>query len=146
MRKRGYEIEKSINEPNTYIIDFPVDIGDVRSIKDVSMWEQLELTATLQEVWADNQVSCTITFNPETEGHDIANALNYFQYKLKGISFLPLKCYNLPQMPYEEITKDKYDEMVNDIKNRNTSTGSIQVTDDDHETELYCTTDKCMVK
>lgn len=145
MRKRGYEIEKSVNEPNTYIINFPVDVGKVRAVKDVSMWEQLELASTLQEVWSDNQVSCTVSFNPETEGKEIANALNYFQYKLKGISFLPLKCYNLPQMPYEEITKEKYEEMMNDIKRRNTSTGSIQITADDHETELYCTTDKCLM-
>lgn len=146
MHARGYEIEKSINEPNTLIINFPVDIGNVRSVKDVSMWEQLELASFLQEVWSDNQVSCTVTFNSETEGKDIKHALNYFQYKLKGISFLPLLCCNLPQMPYEEITKDKYDEMLNDIQRRNTVSGDIKVTETDHETELYCTTDACFLK
>lgn len=144
MQKRGYEVEPSITEPFTNIINFPISLGKVRSVKDVSMWEQLELASLMQEVWSDNQVSCTVTFNPSTEGKEIANALNYFQYKLKGISFLPLYCGNLPQMPYEEITKEKYDQMITDVNNRNTSVGHIQITEDDHETELYCTTDKCV--
>lgn len=144
MQKRGYEVETSISEPFTNIINFPISLGNIRSVNNVSVWEQLELAALLQEVWADNQVSCTVTFKPETEGKEIANALNYFQYKLKGISFLPLCTSGYPQMPYQEITKEKYDEMVEDIKKRNTSTGNIQITAEDHETELYCTTDACI--
>lgn len=35
------------------------------------------------------QVSCTITFDPETEGKHLTHALDYFQYQLKGVSFLP---------------------------------------------------------
>ncbi len=54
------------------------------------MFEQLALAAFLQRYWADNQVSATITFNPDTEGRDIRPALEYFQYQLKGVSFLPL--------------------------------------------------------
>lgn len=37
----------------------------------------------------DVQVSCTVTFDPETEGHQLSHALDYFQYQLKGVSFLP---------------------------------------------------------
>ena len=146
MQKRGYTVEPSITEPFTNIINFPISLGKVRSVKDVSMWEQLELAALLQEVWADNQVSCTVTFKPDTEGREIANALNYFQYKLKGISFLPLYCGNLPQMPYEEITKEKYEQLINDVNVKNISTGDIKITEDDHETELYCTSDKCVME
>ena len=43
----------------------------------------------MQSYWADNQVSCTVTFDPEKEGRHIASALDYFQYQLKGISLLP---------------------------------------------------------
>lgn len=146
MQKRGYEVEPSVTEPFTNIINFPISLGEVRSVKDVPIWEQLELAALLQEVWADNQVSCTVTFNPETEGKQIADALNYFQYKLKGISFLPLCTSGYPQMPYEEITKDKYDQMIADVNKRNTSSKHIQISEEDHETELYCTTDKCLLE
>lgn len=146
MEKRGYEIEKSVTEPNTMIINFPINLGNVRSVKNVSMWEQLELAALLQEVWSDNQVSCTVTFNPATEGNMIKHALDYFQYKLKGISFLPLCTGEYAQMPYEEISLEKYENMIHDIKIRNKSSENIKLTEDDHETELYCTTDKCIIR
>ena len=91
-----------------------VDVGEgIRTVSEVPMWEQMALAAFMQRYWADNQVSCTVTFDPETEGKQIANALDYFQYQLKGISFLPkmeLGAYR--QMPYEEITEKKYNEIV----------------------------------
>lgn len=30
-----------------------------------------------------------MTFDPETEGEHLKHALDYFQYQLKGVSFLP---------------------------------------------------------
>lgn len=45
------------------------------------------------------QVSCTITFDPSLEGHHLAHALDYFQYQLKGVSFLPRMDYGaFPQV------------------------------------------------
>jgi hypothetical protein len=73
------------------------------------MWEQLCLAAFMQRHWADNQVSATVTFDPEKEGPQIAHALQYFQYQLKGISFLPRHDFGaFPQMPYEAIDEEKY--------------------------------------
>lgn len=44
-------------------------------------------------------MSCTITFDPETEGQHLAHALDYFQYQLKGVSFLPRMEYGaFPQV------------------------------------------------
>lgn len=34
-----------------------------------------------------------MTFDPETEGPHLAQALEYFQYQLKGISFLPHRAF-----------------------------------------------------
>ena len=53
------------------------------------MWEQLLMAAFMQRHWADNQVSCTVTFDPESEGPQLPAALAHFQYMLKGVSFLP---------------------------------------------------------
>ena len=70
LKKAGYKIEPAFgNEKTTLVVDIPVDVGEgVRTIDDVSMWEQLSVAAFAQRYWADNQVSCTITFDPETEG------------------------------------------------------------------------------
>ena len=98
-------------------MEIPVDIGEgVRTLDKVSMWEQLSLAALAQKYWADNQVSCTVTFDPETEGPQIANALDIFQYQLKGISFLPrLEVGAYAQMPYEAIDEKTYEEIKNNL-------------------------------
>ena len=54
-------------------------------LQDRVLWEQLERAAFFQEHWADNQVSCTVKFNPETEGKDIARALDLYQYRLNPL-------------------------------------------------------------
>ena len=110
LEKAGYKIEPAFgSEDSTVVVDVPVDVGEgVRTINDVSMWEQMSLAAFMQKYWADNQVSCTVTFDPETEGNQISSALNYFQYQMKGVSFLPkLELGAYKQMPYEEITSKR---------------------------------------
>jgi len=87
----GYHVEpKEFDPENSVIVEIPVSVGaNVRVLEDVSMQEQFALAAFLQEHWSDNQVSATITFNKDKEGDQIVQALNEFQYKLKGISLLP---------------------------------------------------------
>ena len=69
------------------VITFPVDAGaGIRTLESLTLWEQLGLAALLQRHWADNQVSCTVSFNPETEHAQIAPALDLYQYQLKGVS------------------------------------------------------------
>jgi len=77
----GYDLEPAQQEKDTVIVTFPVDVGaGVRTQDELSMWEQLSLAAFLQRHWADNQVSCTVTFDPESEGPQLPHALEYFQY------------------------------------------------------------------
>lgn len=147
MQNRGYDVEKSITEPNTMIVSFPVSLGNIKSVRDITMFEQLDLAALLQEIWSDNQVSCTVTFDMKTEGPKIADALSKYQYKLKGIAFLPLftddKKY--PQMPYESITLETYNRMMSKI-NKKSASKDININDDDKTPEVFCTSDYCMKK
>jgi len=104
LEKAGYHVEPcAINPHDTVIVEIPVDVGaGIRTQDELSMWEQLSLAAFLQAYWADNQVSCTVSFDPKTEGSQLPYALDYFQYQLKGISFLPkMETGAYPQMPYE---------------------------------------------
>jgi adenosylcobalamin-dependent ribonucleoside-triphosphate reductase len=137
----GYKIEPDVNAPiDTVVVEIPVAIEGVRTTKDISMWEQLSLAAFLQEHWADNQVSCTITFNKD-ERDQIKHALNYFQYKLKGISFLPkLEKSSYPQMPYEEITQEEYNKLLKKIKKL-----KLNGISEDSKPEMYCSNDSCEI-
>ncbi len=122
LEKAGYKIEPAFGaEESTAVVEVPVDVGrGIRTAKDLSVWEQFSLAAFMQRHWADNQVSCTVTFDPATEADELSHTLNYFQYHLKGISLLPrheLGAYK--QMPYEYITEDQYHDIVSKLKTLN---------------------------
>ncbi|KAI9220138.1 ribonucleotide reductase [Blastocladiella britannica] len=144
----GYHVEPAVgSEESTAVVSFPLDFGPgVRSLDAVSMWEQLALAAFLQRHWSDNQVSCTVTFDPEREGEHIAHALQYYQYQLKGISFLPrLAAGAYPQMPYEATDRDTYERMLAE-----TAGGIVGVNGRldgavDPEMERYCENDTCAI-
>lgn len=144
LTKSGYYLEPSATDPeNTLVVEIPVDIGEVRPVHEVSIWEQMSMAAFLQKYWADNQVSCTVTFNPEKEGDQIEKALNFFQYQLKGISFLPkLKMGAYKQMPYEEITEEQYNERNKNIKKLKIKS----LKNEEANVEVFCDTEKCELR
>lgn len=102
---------------NTIIASFPVDGGDVRSVKHVKLEEQIQLAAFMQRWWADNQVSFTGRVGPD-EVDQIAPLLSKYDTQLKGISFLPHDNTRYAQMPYEEITEERYYEELRAIEER----------------------------
>ena len=140
LRAAGYHLEPAVgSEHDTLVVEIPIDVGEgIRTVNQVSMWEQVALAANMQRWWADNQVSCTVTFNPVTEGHQIASALDYFQYQLKGISFLPKCEYGaFPQMPYEEITEERFNELSGEL-------GKLNLTGNQDSTgEKFCDGESC---
>lgn len=144
LEKAGYNIAPAFgSEGSTVVIDVPVYIGKgVRTLSEVSMWEQLSLAAFMQKYWADNQVSCTVTFDPKTEGPQIPYALNYFQYQLKGISFLPkMEIGAYKQMPYEEISKATYTKMRKNLGNLSFR----QVKHNEAIVDKFCNNDTCEI-
>lgn len=143
-KEAGYNIEEAVDDKSSVKVEIPVYIDGVRTVNEVSMWEQLSLAAFMQEYWADNQVSCTVTFQKH-EAKDIPAALNYFQYKLKGISFLPkLEAGIYAQAPYEAISKEKFEEL-----NAKIDPSKLQklegVEAEDAVVEKYCDTDVCEI-
>ena len=144
LQKAGYKIEPAFgSEDTTCVVEVPVDVGEgIRTARELSIWEQFSLAAFMQRHWADNQVSCTVTFDPETEANEIAPALNYFQYHLKGISLLPRHDYGAyPQMPYEAIDEKEYNKQVKKLKNL--TFGVIK--NEEAEIDKFCNNDTCEI-
>ena len=145
LSKAGFDVEPCVgSEETTSVVSFPVSVGEgVRSASDVSMWEQLSFAALLQRYWADNQVSCTVSFDPETEGKDIDKALDLYQYQLKAISFLPRhKDSPYPQMPYEPITKQEYEQAIGALNQKKLSAKKISA---DHQEDRFCDGETCVL-
>ena len=140
IRKAGYYIEDDLYSPNTIVVEFPVyDKYFDRSKNEISIWEQAENAADYQKYWSDNQVSITITFQPK-EANQIKHVLECFEDKLKSVSFLPIKEHGYKQAPYEEITQERYEEMVSKIKPL-----FLDETKDRAIGEKFCDSDRCEV-
>lgn len=140
LRRAGYRIEDSAYGDNTHVVYFPVHEKFFdRSKTDVSVWEQVENVAQMQFYWADNQVSATITFTPD-EAKDIPEILELNETRLKSISFLPLVEHNYVQAPYQEISKEVYEQAKAKLGPLN-----FEMVNTDEAQDLYCDGDKCMV-
>lgn len=112
----GYKVEDDVYAPHTKVIEFPTKYDYIeRTENDVTIWEQVSRVAMLQSYWADNQVSYTVKFKPE-EACDIPRVLEYFEDRLKGISFLPYSDHGYQQAPYEEISEEVYNDMLANIQ------------------------------
>ncbi|KAM9989970.1 hypothetical protein ACTFIY_006012 [Dictyostelium cf. discoideum] len=116
----GYHVEPAFENSTNVVVEIPIHSGKgIRSANSITMWEQLSLASFLQKYWADNQVSCTVSFDPIKEGPQLKHALDYFQYQLKGVSFLPNSSTTTSvykQMPYEEIDETRYNQIIANLK------------------------------
>ncbi|MDI1354485.1 MAG: fused protease/ribonucleoside-triphosphate reductase [bacterium] len=139
IKESGLHIEEDVVDHSSLVVEFPVH-NEGKSLKDVTIWEQVALAVFLQKYWSDNQVSCTVTFRPE-EASQIKTVLDYYKYDLKAISFLPkLDIGAYAQMPYEAITKARYEELVKHVKQID-----FMVLAEDSIGEKFCSNDVCTV-
>ena len=160
----GYTVEPCVgNEMTTSVVEIPVACASVqegadkvKTIRDVSIWDQFNLGVIAQRYWSDNCVSQTIEFKPR-EAKDIAAVLIKAQHCLKGISFLPSfdtssdasddaseakTVTPYPQMPYERISKASYLAMHRLLKPVDYSKLN-KSGHQDGQGDLYCDKESC---
>jgi len=138
MADAGYKVEPDVYSDNTMVVELPVKGEGLPSEKDVSIFDKADIATLMARVWADNAVSCTITFQ-DYEKHLIETVLRNNAGKWKTVSFLPISDSAYPQMPYEEITEQQYEQLIANVTRVN-FTG-----DGDGHMELYCDTDVCEI-
>ncbi len=121
-KELGYHIEpvKNFDETfdyNTVIIDFPCFAGSNTVLaKDMPAIKQLELVKQLMTIWSDNSISVTVYYKKE-ELPEIKKWLKEnYKDNIKSVSFLLHKEHGFKQAPYEEITKEQYEERISKIK------------------------------
>lgn len=137
----GYKIEPCFgSEATTVVVEIPIKVAAKRTASEVSIWEKMELAAFCQRYWSDNQVSVTISFDAEKEGNQIENVLRAYDTKLKSVSFLPTfnNSTPYPQMPYEAITEEQYNEITSKLKPL-----SFNISGEKSQPEMYCTKEGC---
>ena len=144
LQEAGYRIEDSITDPlKTSVVYFPVThLEGTISKKDVSIWEQFANAADLQEYYADNQVSITITFN-KSEENQIARALSCFDRKLKGVSLLPLSEHGYAQAPYTPAPRAEIEAYAATLTPLDFST--LTEEGEDADANKYCDSSGCAI-
>lgn len=137
----GYDVEPDYSDPvGTMVAAFPIDLGvDVRAENEVTPLEQIELAAAVASKWADNAVSITVKFQPETTGPaEIAELLRHAETRLKSVSFLRDEGGVYPQMPYERISEEQYHREMSKL------TGHLDLDGVGHEMEdEFCDGEAC---
>lgn len=120
-KKNNYFVEYQRNfdgtdDKNTMIIEFPCCYPEGTVLaKDMTAMDQLNVIRELQTNWSDNSVSVTIYYRLN-ELDDIKKWLNdNYTNNVKSCSFLLHNEHGFQQAPFEEITKEKYEELIKKV-------------------------------
>jgi hypothetical protein len=120
-RKHKYFIEFQKNfdgtdDMNTMIIEFPCCYPEGTVLaKDMSAIDQLNTIKELQTNWSDNSVSVTVYYKLQ-ELDEIKQWLREnFRFNVKTCSFLLHNDHGFKQAPFEEISKEQYDELIKKV-------------------------------
>ena len=149
MRDQGFKIDTEVgqNEPNvsTYVVEFPIKAPEKCITRhDVSAIQQLEHYRIIQENWCEMNASMTI-YVKEDEWFEVGNWVYKNWDIVSGLSFLPFDGGNYKLAPYEEITEERYVEMIKDRKPVDYSQ-LVTYEKEDNTTgakTLACSGDKC---
>ncbi len=115
MRIAGFPCEPDVMRNSNLVFDFPIKAPEkCVLVKDVGAIEQLKLWEIYQDNWCEHKPSITVYYK-DTEFLEIGSWVwNKFD-KISGVSFLPVSDHIYAQAPYEEISQEKYDELLSKL-------------------------------
>jgi len=106
------EVGQGKDDATTYVIEFPVKAPSGAVFKDdLSALEQLEHWKLVKVNYTEHNPSCTIYIG-EDEWVAVANWLYENWDIIGGLSFLPRQNHVYQLAPYEEISKEMFDELA----------------------------------
>ncbi len=134
-------------DPTTYILEFPVK-APVESVfkNDLSAMEQLEYWRKVKINYTEHNPSVTISVgNGEWIG--VANWLYENWDMIGGLSFLPREDHVYELAPFEEITKEQYEQMISEFPQVDYSQILLYEREDETQgsKELACSSGVCEI-
>ncbi len=121
-RKNGFHVEPVIKfdgskDHDTMVVSFPIKAGEnATCAKELTAIQQLEWAKWLQTNWADNSVSVTVYYKPEELVAIQEWLKENYDTGVKTVSFLLHSGHGFIQAPYEEITKERYEDLASKVK------------------------------
>lgn len=117
-REHGYPVEYQQNfdgseDHSTVVVSFPFAYPEGTVLaNEMTAISQLEVVKWLQEAWSDNSVSCTVYYRKEELPEIKKYLAKNYKNNHKSLSFLLHSDHGFKQAPFEEITKEAYEELV----------------------------------
>ena len=105
----------SADKVQTWVTGFPIKAPDVCITRhDVTAIDQLEWYRKVQNNWCEHNQSITI-YVDDHEWIEVGNYVYKHFEDIVGVSFLPKDNGKYEQAPYQDLTKEQYEEMVKDF-------------------------------
>jgi len=113
MIDKGIPNEPCVMKPDsTVVFSFPVKSPEQAVTRnDMTAVEQLELWLTYQRHWCEHKPSVTISVRDSEWMAVGAFVYEHFD-EMSGVSFLPHSDHTYQQAPYQDCTKEQYEEML----------------------------------
>lgn len=109
------EVGQDMTTATTLVIDFPVHSHSEVTKADIPAVEQLKEYILFQKFYTDMNTSNTITVKPD-EWEEVEDFVYNHWDDMLGVTFLELNSTYYPLMPYEECTKEEYEELKSKMK------------------------------
>lgn len=112
MEQAGFPVENDVMSPSSVVFSFPVKAPESSTcVKEVGAMEQLALWKAYQNHWCEHKPSVTVYYT-DSEYLQVAQWI-WDNFDLcSGISLLPTSDHVYQQAPYEDITEEKYKELL----------------------------------
>jgi ribonucleoside-triphosphate reductase len=112
MEASGFPVEQDVMSPSSSVFSFPVKAPDTSvTVEQVGAMEQLQLWKAYQNHWCEHKPSITVYYTDD-EFLQVAQWIWENFDICSGISLLPFSDHVYQQAPYEDITAEKYDELI----------------------------------
>ena len=147
MKDKGIPNEPCVMKGDTTtVFSFPVKSPDNAVTRnDMTAIEQLELWLTYQRHWCEHKPSVTISVR-DAEWMEVGAFVYKHFDEMSGVSFLPHTDHTYQQAPYQDCTKEEYEELLDKMP---TSIAWSELTEYESEDNtagsqtMACTGDSC---
>ena len=112
MSATGFPVEQDVASPASWVYSFPIKSPKTSiTVKQVGAMQQLALWKTYQNHWCEHKPSITVYYTDD-EFLQVAQWIWDNFDICSGISLLPVSDHVYQQAPYEDISAEKYKELV----------------------------------
>lgn len=148
LKDKGVSVEDDIFRPDsTAVFSFPMKAPKNAIFRnDKSAIEQLELWLIYQRHWCEHKPSVTISVKDHEWMEVGAWVYEHFD-EVSGISFLPFSNHTYQQAPYEDITEDQYNILLDQLPKEINWKDFIELEDNTEGIQtLACTGNSCEIQ